>query len=169
MALAVVSLASSLSGEESLSWYKATAGMAPTIQPGQLMGVDQSAYGMVADVRRGDIIVFRFPESPEHLFAMRVVGLPKEEVSLQGGRVAINQVPLAVSGSGETRTERAGKEKYRIQGAGTCDKSADEMPSVQVPEGSFFVLGDSRCASRDSRFWGRLEFSFIVGKVVKVR
>lgn len=167
--LAVISLPLSGQSAESLSWYKATASMEPTIQSGALMGVDKAAYRRAADVRRGDIIVFRFPEAPDQLFVKRVIALPRERISMKDGRVAISNVPLTVRGRGGSRTEIAGKEQYRTEGAGTCGEIADNLPALRLGEEQFFVLGDNRCKSRDSRFWGPLAFSLVVGKVVEIR
>jgi signal peptidase I len=100
------------------------------------------------------------------VFVSRVIGRPNEKISVKQDRILINGVPLAVSGEGELKTEVAGREKYGTQGSPACQ--GGEFTNIAVPAGSFFVVGDNRCTSRDSRHWGSLQFSFIVGKVVTV-
>jgi signal peptidase I len=167
--LVLVLIAEMSSGGEPLVWFQIRSNMEPTIQSGRTVGVDRQAYKDLKDVRRGDVIAFRYPENPESMFVGRVIGMPLEHVSLKDGRVAINRVPLAVSGRARLKTERAGGAKYLTAGAGVCEDFADQMSGVRLPKGAFFILGDNRCSSRDSRYWGHLEFSFIVGKVVQIR
>ena len=164
--ICIAFLGSLFLGSGSLSWFKATASMEPSIKAGQKIGVDTEAYKALADVRRGDVIVFRYPESPKHVFVKRVIGLPGEKISVKQDRILINGVPLALSGQGETKTEQAGREKYGTQGSPACQ--GGEFADVAVPAGAVFVVGDNRCTSRDSRHWGSLQFSFIIGKVVAV-
>lgn len=71
------------------------AGMEPTIKAGRQVEADLTAYVDVGEVQRGDVIVFRYPESPEHVFVKRVIGLPGETVSGKDGRIFINGVALS--------------------------------------------------------------------------
>jgi signal peptidase I len=99
-------------------------------------------------IQRGDIVVFRFPLDPSKSYIKRVVGLPGEWVSIASGRVMINGAPL--------------DEPYLP--ASYQDRQT-YMP-LQVPPGQYYVLGDHREMSNDSRVWGTVDAKFIYGKAV---
>ena len=105
---------------------------------------DRLAYNQ-KDPQRGDIIIFSFPLNPKEDLIKRVIGLPGETVTVKDGTVTINGVPL--------------EEPYIA-----------EPPAYNgswvVPEGHFFVLGDSRNDSRDSHQWGFLPRENIIAKAV---
>lgn len=98
-------------------------------------------------VRRGDIVVFRFPEDPRRDFLKRVIGLPGETVSEQTGRVLIDGKPL--------------NEPY-VKPANRDSQTA----AWHVPAGSYFLMGDNRARSCDSRKFGSVAKQAIVGRVV---
>ena len=102
------------------------------------------------DPERFDIVVFKYPDDESQLFVKRVIGLPGETVEIKDGKVYINgsQTPLDDSFTPETPT-------------------GDYGPYV-VPEGSYFMLGDNRNHSGDSRFWKQpyVEKEKIVGKAI---
>lgn len=95
---------------------------------------------------RGDVIVFRYPNDPSRDFIKRVIGVPGDTVSIQEGVVSVNGVPL--------------EEPY-INFATGGDKEA-----VVVPPGNYFVLGDNRANSSDSRSWGFVPEENIIGKAM---
>ncbi|MBI4165410.1 MAG: signal peptidase I [Acidobacteria bacterium] len=99
-------------------------------------------------IHRGDIVVFRFPLDPSKSYVKRVVGLPGEWVSLVDGRVLINGAPL--------------NESYL---PARFHDHQTRMP-VMVPPGQYYVLGDHREMSNDSRVWGTVDQKSIVGKAV---
>ena len=94
--------------------------------------------------RRGDVVIFHFPRNEMHDFVKRVIGLSGDTVQIKGGQVIVNGIPLA--------------EPYITQHDQT------NMHPVRIPEGHFFVLGDNRRASNDSRNWGLVPKDNIVGK-----
>ena len=103
----------------------------------------------VENIRRGDIVIFIYPADHSQRFIKRVVGLPGEVVSIREGRVFIDEKPLDESYlKGELNTSR------RI------------APDYRIPLGTYYVLGDNRDASNDSRFWGALSAELIYGKVM---
>jgi signal peptidase I len=113
------------------------------------------------DIRRGDIVVFKYPDEPERDFIKRVVGLPGETLELRNKKVYINGQPLdepyvhfleAAHNSGEV-TSFDVRERYG---------------PVQVPEGQYFVMGDNRDNSQDSRYWGFLPGGHIKGKALMI-
>jgi signal peptidase I len=102
------------------------------------------------EIRRGDIIVFRFPLDPDTDYVKRVIGLPGDTVSVVNKKVLINGEPLDEQ---YTRFETP-------LGLGT----GEYMPPTVVPEGHYFAMGDNRDRSYDSRFWGTVKREYIKGK-----
>lgn len=98
------------------------------------------------DVERGDVIVFKFPEEPERDFIKRVVGLPGETISVGRQQVFVDGEPLAEP---YTRFVHGGQPAMR---------------EYRVPDGHYFMMGDNRDNSQDSRFWGPLPESHLKGK-----
>jgi signal peptidase I len=114
----------------------------------------------VREVKRGDVIVFKYPMEPERDFIKRVIGLPGETLELKKKVVYINGQPL--------------KEDYvhflvpiGAGGLEAMDKRDDYGP-VTVPEGYYFAMGDNRDNSQDSRWWGFLSRDYIKGKALMV-
>ena len=95
--------------------------------------------------KRGEVIVFHFPQNPAKDFVKRVIALPGEEVSLREGTVYINGEPL--------------EETWQPA------KDRSTMPPVRIAEKEYYVLGDNRRASNDSRSWGAVPEENVVGKV----
>ena len=95
---------------------------------------------------RGDVIVFRSPSNPEQLMVKRIIGLPGDLIDSRGGRVRIGQHTLA--------------EPYLLRQAASGTISA-----MLVPADNFFVMGDNRDDSLDSRRWGTLRGDLVVGRV----
>jgi signal peptidase I len=106
--------------------------------------------------RRGDIIVFVFPEDPSKDFIKRVVAVPGDTVEIRRKQVILNGQPLD---EGYTRYAdgRSAEGLVRLR---------DDMRPVEVPEGKYFVMGDNRDRSYDSRFWGFVDEDAIVGKAI---
>jgi len=117
--------------------------MEPTLRSGDRILVNRLASRYAAPAR-GDIVVFAYPKNPARTFVKRVIGLEGETVELRDNQVFINGRLL--------------NEPYLHQG--------DYPPfgPQTVPAGSVFVLGDNRRESGDSRDWGLLPKSYIVGK-----
>lgn len=116
------------------------------------------------DVERGDIIVFRYPEQPETDFVKRVVGMPGDTVSIRDKNVFIDGAPLpepyVIHDDPQIYPpEPALPEPYR---------SRDQFGPFEVPQGQFFVMGDNRDRSHDSRYWGPVPRSLIKGRAFMV-
>jgi signal peptidase I len=105
-----------------------------------------------SDLKRGDVIVFKAPTDREKDFIKRVIGLPGDSISLQEGYVYINGKKLD-----ETHYLKSDVRTY----GGSFLK--DDQP-VTVPAGSLLVMGDNRPFSSDSREWGLLKISDVIGK-----
>lgn len=107
-------------------------------------------------IRRGDIIVFKFPEEPERDFIKRVIGLPGETLELENQTMIINGQPLA-------------EEYAHYLFAPAVDTTGDlrrKYGPVTVPAGHFFMMGDNRDDSQDGRFWGFLPQSYVKGRAL---
>lgn len=157
---------------------------------------DYEAYGIrllrkkiSAPIQRGDIFVFKYPEDPRLNYAKRVVGLPKDRISYRNKKLSVNdeEAPLRNVGTYEdlnTRyiqySERLGDREYFVLLApGTLSLApiaktwdgcvhSNEGISCNVPDGHYFVLGDNRDNSNDSRMWGFVPEVNLVGKVVYI-
>lgn len=116
----------------------------------------------IRDIRRGDVVVFKFPMELERDFIKRVIGLPGEAIRIENKRVLINGEPL--------------EEDYAFfaEPPGNGDKEVfydfrrDNMPEMVVPDGQYFVMGDNRDNSHDSRFWGTLPRELVKGRALIV-
>jgi signal peptidase I len=136
--------------------------MMPTVNPGEYVLIDKISPRF-NDYQRGDIVVFQPPEGFGQggvPFIKRVIGLPGDVVSLENGRVFIQQL-----GGSPMRIE----EPYVIRSLGgglapTGPKDAERTASWTVPEGAYFVMGDNRPESQDSRFFGPIDRDLIVGR-----
>lgn len=111
-----------------------------------LLGLDDKPRHLFRAPRRGDVVVFRFPRDPDRDFIKRVIGLPGDTVQLIDGAVLVNGVKL--------------KETYVNGGA-----HSDFGPQV-VPDKQYFVLGDNRPNSSDSRSWGFVPEANIIGQAM---
>lgn len=122
--------------------------MQPGIKNGDRLSVLRFDQGAKFDVKRGDILLFRYPKDPEKSYLKRLVGLPGETVELREGRVLINGQELA--------------EPYVDPQLNTM---RDSEPPVYVEPQHYYVLGDNRDNSADSRLWGLIHEKYIYGKV----
>lgn len=138
-------------------FYIPSGSMEPTLQVGDRVVVNQWSYRL-HDVNRGDIIVFRRPEGETAAgvddLIKRVIGLPGETVTIKDNHVFINDAPL--------------EEPYlpvgtRTDGTGDPIPCAPESP-CHIPDGQVWVMGDNRSNSMDSRFFGPIPESKIVGR-----
>lgn len=108
----------------------------------------------VSEPKRGDIIVFKFPEDPDKDFIKRVVALPGDVVEIRDKDVWIN-------GKKENHPFGYHTDPVVIPGG---NQPRDNFGPVTVPKGSLFVLGDNRDHSYDSRFWGYVDLKAVKGK-----
>ncbi len=150
------------------------------------------------DPQRGDVMVFRYPENPTLDYIKRVVGLPGDTVEYRGKRLWINGVEQAQAADGEynyvesglnfvhteKRIETLGVRKHAVlinpemptlhlgavaefSGRENCTYDND-MVRCRVPAGQYFMMGDNRDNSRDSRYWGFVPDNQIVGKAFMI-
>jgi len=160
--------------------------MMPTLLVGDFILVNKYTYGVRLPVlhtklvemnkpERGDIVVFRFPKQPEVDYIKRVVGIPGDRIAYYNKKVYVNgkiakQVSLgSYQGVGQGRN-MTGAEHFveDLTGVEHSILVKHGMPSVEgvfvVPEGQYFVMGDNRDNSNDSRYWGTVPEQNLVGK-----
>jgi signal peptidase I len=127
------------------------ASMEPNFYDGEYLVIDELSY-YLRDVKRGEVIVFRFPNNRSQFFIKRVIGLPGETMRIsEGGVIMKNEdFPQGVL---------LDESQYLSESVRTGGQSTFELG-----EGEFFVLGDNRMASSDSRSWGVLTKEDIVGR-----
>lgn len=167
--------------------------MIPTLLVGDFIVVNKHTYGLrlpvlnkkimdMNDPQRGDVIVFRYPRDPSQNYIKRLIGLPGDQITYRKKRIYINgeemkQEPLGVfAGKGDTefigalppqrRGEILGEVEHEILVRGDVGPIVER--SWTVPEGHFFVMGDNRDSSSDSRVWGYVPEENIVGKAVGI-
>ncbi|MEK7516415.1 MAG: signal peptidase I [Patescibacteria group bacterium] len=131
-------------------FYVRGASMEPSFYDHEYLIIDELSYRF-RDPERGEIVVFRYPFDPGQFFIKRIIGLPGERVRLSQGNIHIAN---AAQPDGFTLPE-----SY-LGGAGTPGER-----SVELGEEEYFVMGDNRNASLDSRIFGPVKRTFIVGRV----
>lgn len=168
-----------------------SASMEPTLEIGDFVLVSKVGFRTVAEPRwegrlipqppiaRGDLAVFHFPPQPRRLLVKRIIGLPGDRLYLRNGRVFLNGRPL--------------REPYALYTAARPDVYRDEFPNLHeadpgidpawwlalrrtlrqdgelpIPPGHYFVLGDNRNNSEDSRYWGFVRADQIIGQPLLV-
>ena len=144
--------------------YRIPSGsMLETLQIGDQLLVNRLAYGLFVPFKddpviswstpqHGDVIVFEYPMDPSKDFIKRVIGVPGDKVSMQDKVLYVNGVKM--------------DEPYVQHIDASIDPRRDNFGPVEVPPGKYFVMGDNRDDSRDSRFWGFVGFNAIQGKAV---
>lgn len=124
--------------------------MSPTLETGNYLLIDEVTYKL-SEPERGDVVVFKAPPEPDKYFIKRIIGLPGDTVSINGQVVTI------------TNTEYP--EGFALSESFVTHKSSDNMV-VKVPEGEYFVMGDNRAGSFDSRSWGTLPKANLRGRAL---
>ncbi len=121
--------------------------MLPWLEDQQRIFVNKFVYSY-GEIERGDVIVFRFPLDPTKSYIKRVVGVPGDRVEILSGVLYRNGEPVQESYVAPEFEDRG------------------NHPAIDVAEGHFYVLGDHRNTSNDSRIWGTVPREYITGKAV---
>lgn len=130
--------------------------------------------------KRGDIVVFRYPENRDVFFIKRLIGLPGDKISIQNGQIILNDQPWTIGNIGKENFKDDDNFNYFIETmpAGAAADSSEHLiklfsnqehvdsveKNIVVPPRSYFVMGDNRDQSRDSRFWGFVPEKYLVGR-----
>ncbi len=124
--------------------------MDPSFQDGEYLLIDRLSY-FLHEPNRGDVVIFRYPKNPSVYYIKRIIGLPGETVHIDHGNVTIT------TKAGESITLN---EPYVVNDDTTYTKDST------LGTDEYFVMGDNRPRSSDSRFWGTLPRANIVGRAL---
>jgi len=129
-------------------FYVSGDSMEPDFAPADYLIIDELSYRIHAPAR-GDVIVFRYPLDPDKVFIKRIVGLPGETVQIAGGKITI-----------------AGENLVGIMTLDDPFAATTSTPamSTTLHSDEYYVMGDNRLASSDSRVWGPVARRFIIGR-----
>ncbi|WP_413575636.1 signal peptidase I [Bdellovibrio sp. HCB290] len=169
--------------------YKVPTGsMQPTLKPGDFIFSSRVAYGIqipLSDKKwrilfpsRGDVVVFNYSNQNDISNVKRVIGLPGDKIQIQNGRLILNDQPLEYAKVPDSRIDNPNQDLFEIFEEKYQDMSwkvifqkqfeAKDFGPIVVPPEEVFILGDNRDASDDSRYWGTVPASQIMGKVVLI-
>lgn len=157
--------------------------MLPTLEVGDFILVNKYSYGLrlpvigtkvveLGDPQRGDIMVFKYPENPKINYIKRVIGLPGDKVRYESKQLYINDelVPETLVASlshAKLFDEQLGEINHQIyEHKQLANREAEG--EWMVPQGSYFVMGDNRDNSKDSRYWDYVPDELVVGKAFAI-
>ncbi|NNM58223.1 MAG: signal peptidase I [Legionellales bacterium] len=163
-----------------------TGSLEPTVMPGDFIAVNQFAYGLrlpvlntkiipIGEPKRGDIVVFRWPVDPRIDFVKRVVGLPGDHVVYRDKVLYINEKEATqtlvgqnvdVEPTGNISVQEYEEDLNGVKHDIFINPNGGEMQDVDVivPAGHYFMMGDNRDSSADSREWGFVPEENLIGK-----
>tara|TARA_B100001013_G_scaffold337937_1_gene258484 strand:+ start:1956 stop:2696 length:741 start_codon:yes stop_codon:yes gene_type:complete len=153
--------------------------MIPTLQVGDFIIVKKYSYGLrfpvlekkfieIGGPKRGDVAVFRLPSDPKTNYIKRVIGLPGDRIVYRNHRLLINDqsIPLTKADNLSRYSEVIDDHEYSIQILYPRNVMGDGI--YIVPENSYFMMGDNRDNSKDSRFIESIPESYLVGKAARI-
>lgn len=135
--------------------------MQPTLLVGDYISTNNSAY-RVQQPRRGDIIVFKYPRDETRDFIKRIIGTPGDKLQVRGHQVLLNGKPLE-----EPYVTQSSVSVASVSQSGVCNY-AYGCEVITVPPDSYFVMGDNRDNSQDSRYWGFVRRDKILGRAFTI-
>lgn len=162
--------------------------MVPTLLVGDFVVVSKFSYGLrlpvthtkiwdTGEPKRGDVMVFRYPDDPSEDYIKRVIGLPGDTISYQNEQLYINGKPvprkeLGIYSGPDANlydqmiefVESLPDDKRKHDILHTVGRRGPEVKNIKVPKGHYFVMGDNRDNSSDSRIWGFVPEHNLVGK-----
>lgn len=124
--------------------------MEPSFSNGDYLIIDELSYRF-SEPQRGDVVVFKYPNNPSYRYIKRIIGLPGEKIEVRSNTVIV---------STKEGNKVLNEEMYLPVGLSTPGNVV-----ISLAEDEYFVLGDNRPVSSDSRAWGALKREYIVGKV----
>ena len=135
-------------------FYVKGASMEPNFHDHEYLIIDEITYRF-KDPQRGDIIVFRYPRDPQEFFIKRIIALPGEKIQIKNGKVTIYN---------EIYSEGVELDEFYLEEGIKTYSMNDEV--IAVDENEYYVLGDNRNSSKDSRSFGAVNESFVTGRVL---
>jgi signal peptidase I len=123
--------------------------MVPTFEDGQYLIIDEISYRL-ENPQRDDVVVFRYPNDTKKFFIKRIIGLPNETVDIKGNEITI--------------TSKDHPNGLKLDQS-YIKNDTNSNTHFELKDGEYFVLGDNRSASSDSRYWGAVPKRLLIGKV----
>lgn len=123
--------------------------MYPTFHDGEYLIVDEISY-LTGEPKRGDVVIFRYPDEPSRFFIKRIIGLPNETIIIDHGKVMI--------------LNENEKEETLILDEPYINEEFNTVGKYETGEDEYFVMGDNRNRSSDSRYWGVLPKKLMIGR-----
>jgi len=124
--------------------------MVPTFEDGDYLIIDEISYRL-GEPERGDVVIFRYPEDPKKFFIKRIVGLPSEKIQIKGNQVMIFN---------------AENEKGFYLNEEYVKNGANNNLAFNLADDEYFVMGDNRIGSSDSRQWGPVHEDLMIGRAL---
>jgi len=122
--------------------------MVPTFEDKNYLIVDELSY-RISDPKRNDVIIFRYPNDPKKFFIKRIIGLPNETIDIEGSVITIKNAE--------------NKDGFKLNQSYVKNESENKM-HFELKANEYFVMGDNRNASSDSRYWGAVSKKLIIGR-----
>ena len=124
--------------------------MVPTFENGEYLIVDEISYTLGA-IKRNDVVVFKYPNDPTKYFIKRIIGLPNEIVDIKGSAITI--------------TNKEHPDGLKLDQPYVKNESQN-VTHFELKDGEYFVMGDNRSASSDSRYWGAVPKKLLIGRAL---
>lgn len=124
--------------------------MFPTFENGDYLIVDKISYEL-GKPKRNDVVIFRYPNDHKKFFIKRIIGLPNETVDISGSEITI--------------TNGAHKSGFKLDES-FIKNAADNNTHFELKDDEYFVMGDNRTASSDSRYWGAVNKNLLIGRAL---
>jgi signal peptidase I len=125
--------------------------MVPTFSDGQYLIIDEISYKL-GSPERNDVVVFRYPNDTKKFFIKRIIGLPNETIEINNGKVTVYPCDKSSDCTGMTLSE-----PY-------IDETFNTTKNYSTRDNEYFVMGDNRNASSDSRSWGTVPKKLLIGR-----
>ncbi len=162
--------------------------MLPTLRVGDFILVNKFDYGLrlpiigstivpLGSPERGDVVVFRLPSDPNKHYIKRLVGLPGDQIRYVNKRLTINGEPVELQAGGVYPLDDGRRATLGVEQLGAAEheilvvpQRRDQPLAIEVPAGHYFMMGDNRDNSKDSRYSevGMVPERNIVGKAVRI-
>lgn len=149
------------------AFYIPSGSMENTLLPGDMILVNKFIY-YFTDIKRGDIIVFKYPKDMTKDYIKRVIGLPGDTLEIKNGDVYVNGTLLEEKYTKQKAADDVILFSHIATASDGQQTNVSTQTKVTVPKDYLFVMGDNRNNSQDSRYWGFLPRSYLKGKALNI-